>query len=147
MKIQVRSSFNGLVQEVDISMAGCGGFCPPLPYDCSEGFQIIDGTYDEFNGHFETTAQQGSFYGAQAPVATMLVIGFFTVSPVPGCAIESPGTATASIEMLFNGQSQGQAGIVFDAFTGQYFVVVTGNLPDTNGCLSFGSSSCSNFAV
>lgn len=144
MKIQVRSSFNGLVQEVDISMAGCGGLCPapPAPPAPIVSFTLVNGVYNGPAGHIESEERLGSYYGAGPGLENTLVWGYFLSSPVSNCSIEPPGQDTARIELLFfEGQLLGAFFVRYDPVTGRYFLIAEGTLPQ-NVLITLGNYVC-----
>jgi hypothetical protein len=144
MKIQARSTYNGLVQEVDINMAHCLPLChEPPPAGCEGGYQLADGIFDGPAGHLEQTTRLGSTYGAVGPVAALPVLGFLTASPFPTCDIETPGTEyRLYAELRQNGLLIVGVTIMFEA--GNYYVVPSS--PEfalsADGCLTLTAFDC-----
>lgn len=149
MKIKVRSSINGLIQELDITTAGCGSLCPetpPQPSNCENGFLLADGLHISAAGRFEQFSRLGSTYGAAGAAGAVYVIGYLTASPDFDCQIEPPGTSSLFIELFFESQQMPTAGVIYDEVTGFYFVTFPEGLGLTaaNGCLQFGSGVCNS---
>jgi hypothetical protein len=148
MKIQVRSSFNGLAQEVDINMAGCGGLCPdtetpPVPM-CENSLPIVDGVADNGGSvYLSSPAQLGSAYGAGAPLDGQFVLGYALINFAAACENEFP-PAVPVIELLFNDVLFFAATVVFEPTQNRSYFIAPENtqFPADNGCFSFGNSYC-----
>lgn len=144
MKVSVRSSVNGLIQEVDVTTAGCGGLCPDTqtPPDPFVFFLLENGVYNGAAGRIESVSQLGSYYGSGPTVENLLVLGYVLFSPVSTCSIEPPGQDTATVQLILNGQLVGTVSVQFDPVTGFYFLLSAGDLPQITAYMTFGTGTC-----
>jgi hypothetical protein len=152
MKIQARSTYNGLVQEVDINMAHCSPFCheppeEPGPLECDVGeYTMVDGLIQDEGIYMEAVPRDGSTYGAVNPnISGFPVFGYLLANPFPSCVIDGPEPRSAmSLDLLVNGASVGIAGLVFEDSDGRYYIRSNAipSLP-VNSCITIAAGQCS----